>query len=177
MADQEIYAKFPILLYTDGACKGNGRKNAIGGWAYVLLWDSMKKEFRHSNFEQPTTNNRMEIRSILLGLQDIRFRWSSPYSKIAVISDSKYCVHGASIWMYNWEKRGWRKREKAEKRGALLNVDLWKEMFELCKVLKPSFFWVKGHSGNKYNELCDLLSTTSMDLRQEYSKNVRNSLL
>jgi ribonuclease HI len=68
--------------------------------------------------------------------------------------------------MYRWEKKGWKKK----------NVDLWKEMFELCKILKPSFFWVKGHSGNKYNELCDSLADTSIYLRQEYSKCVRNSI-
>jgi ribonuclease HI len=126
----------------------------------------MKKEFWHSNFEQPTTNNRMELRSILSGLQEIKSRWTHPYPKIAVISDSKYCVNGASIWMYRWEKRGWKKK----------NADLWKEMFDFCNILKPSFFWVKGHSGNKYNELCDSLAETSISLRQEYSKNVRNSI-
>jgi ribonuclease HI len=177
MTEQEIWIQFPIILYADGACKGNGSKNATGGWAYVLLWDSMKKEFRHSNFEQPATNNRMEIQSILAGLREIKSRWNTPYPKIAVISDSKYCIHGASDWMYKWEKRGWRKREKIEKINPLLNVDLWKEMFDICKVLKPSFFWVKGHNGNKYNEICDLLSGTSLKLRLEYSKNVRNSLM
>jgi ribonuclease HI len=176
MTEQEISAEFPILLYTDGACRNNGSKNALGGWVYILLWDSMKKEIWHSNFEQPTTNNRMELRSILSGLNEIKLRWAPSYPKIAVISDSKYCIKGASIWMYGWEKRGWKKKEKAEKRKALLNIDLWKEMFDLCKILKPSFFWVKGHSGNKYNEICDELSITSIALRQKYSKNVRNSI-
>jgi ribonuclease HI len=178
MTEQEIRVEFPILLYTDGACINNGSKNALGGWAYILLWDSMKKEFWHSNFEQPTTNNRMELRSILSGLKEIKSRWISPYPKIAVISDSKYCIQGASIWMYNWEKRGWKKREKEQvgRKHPLLNVDMWKEMFELCKILKPSFFWVKGHSGNKYNEICDELAEISIALRKEYSKNVRNAI-
>jgi ribonuclease HI len=176
VTEQELSAEFPILLYTDGACRNNGSKNALGGWAYILLWDSMKKEIWRSNFEQPATNNRMELRGILSGLNEIKSRWIFPYPKIAVISDSKYCIKGASIWMYGWEKRGWKKKEKAEKRAALLNIDLWKEMFDLCKILKPSFFWVKGHSGNKYNEICDDLSETSIALRQEYSKNVRNSI-
>jgi ribonuclease HI len=143
MTESKIQTQFPIILYTDGACINNGSKNATGGWAYVLLWDSMKKEFWHSNFEQPTTNNRMELRSILSGLREIKSRWTHPYPKIAVISDSKYCINGASSWMYRWEKRGWKKK----------NTDLWKEMFYLCNILKPSFFWVKGHSGNKYNRL------------------------
>jgi ribonuclease HI len=136
----------------------------------------MRKEFRHSSFEQPATNNRMELQSIISGLQSIKLRWPSPYPKIAVISDSKYCIKGASIWMYGWEKRGWKKKERVEKESPLLNVDLWKEMFNLCKILNPFFFWVKGHNGNKYNEICDLLSTTSISLRQEYSKNIRNAI-
>jgi ribonuclease HI len=176
MAEKDSYVKFPILLYTDGSCINNGFKDAVGGFAYILLWDSMKKEYWYSNFEQPATNNRMELRGILSGLREIKSRWSPSYPKIAVISDSKYCIKGASIWMYRWEKRGWKKRDKIEKENPLLNVDLWKEMFDLCKILKPSFFWIKGHSGNKYNEICDYLSTTSLSIRQEYSKNVRNSI-
>jgi ribonuclease HI len=79
--------------------------------------------------------------------------------------------------MYKWKRNGWKKsaNSKVEGKHTLLNVDLWKEMFELCSILKPSFFWVKGHSGNKYNEICDELSGVSISLRQEYSKNVRNS--
>ncbi|GHU49478.1 ribonuclease H [Spirochaetia bacterium] len=168
---------FPIILYADGACRNNGSKNATGGWAYILLWDSMKKEFRHSGFEQSTTNNRMEIKSILFGLQDIQSRWSNPYPQIAVISDSKYCINGASTWMYSWERRGWKKGKKIESKSPLLNVDLWKDMFEVCTTLNPSFFWVKGHNGNKYNELCDSLAFTSIRSRQEYSKSIRNSIL
>jgi ribonuclease HI len=134
----------------------------------------MKKEYRHSNFEQSTTNNRMEMKSILFGLYDIKSRWPSPYPKIAVISDSQYCIKGASIWMYDWERKGWRR--KINKENSLSNVDLWKEMFVLCQILNPSFFWVKGHNGNKYNELCDSIADTSLSLRQEYLKNVRNSI-
>jgi ribonuclease HI len=175
MDEKEIYTQFPIILYTDGACSRNGYKDAPGGWAYILLWDSLKREFRHSNFEQPATNNRMEIKSIISGLRDIKDRWKPPYSKIAVISDSEYCVKGASVWMYSWERMGWKKKEKREKQKPLLNIDLWKEMFELCTILKPSFFWVKGHSGNKYNELCDLLSSTSLERKEEYSRSIRNA--
>jgi ribonuclease HI len=76
--------------------------------------------------------------------------------------------------MYNWKRKGW--KSKGKKENTLLNLDLWKEMFDLCKILNPSFFWVKGHSGNKYNEICDSLSTTSLSLRQEYSKSIRNSI-
>jgi ribonuclease HI len=174
MTEQEIWINFPIILYTDGACINNGYKTAVGGWAYVLLWDSMKREIRHSNFEEPATNNRMEMKSILFGLRDIESRWIFPYPKIAVISDSQYCIKGASTWMYNWKRKGWRRKIKKEK--SLLNVDLWKEIFDICQILNPFFFWVKGHSGNKYNEICDNLAITSIELRQEYSKNLRNSV-
>ncbi|MDR0682091.1 MAG: ribonuclease HI [Dysgonamonadaceae bacterium] len=178
MTEQKIYTEFPIILYTDGACVNNGYKNARGGFAYILLYESLKKEYWYSNFEQPTTNNRMELRGILFGLYKIKSRWTSPYPKIAVISDSRYCTQGASLWMYKWQRNGWKKNinSKVEGKHSLLNIDLWKEMFELCKILKPSFFWVKGHSGNKYNEICDSLAVTSISLRQEYSKNVRNSI-
>jgi ribonuclease HI len=166
MIEQEIHVKFPIVLYTDGACRNNGSKNAVGGWAYVLLWDSGKKEVRRSNFERHTTNNRMEIQAIISGFKDIKSRWNPPYPKIAVISDSKYCVQGASSWMYRWREKGWRKK----------NVDLWKEMFDICQTFNPSFFWVKGHNGSEYNEICDSLAESSASLRQEYSKNIRNSI-
>jgi ribonuclease HI len=173
MTEDEILTQFPVILYTDGSCKNNGFRNSIGGWAYILLWDSLKKEFWHSSFEEPTTNNRMELKSIIFGLEDIIKRWEYPYPRIAVISDSKYCIHGASKWMYSWERKGWKKNKKLEGKHPLLNVDLWKDMFELCNFLHPFFFWVKGHAGNKYNELCDSLADTAINFRSEYTKSLR----
>jgi ribonuclease HI len=115
----------------------------------------------------------MELRGILSGLNEIKSRWSFPYPGIAVVSDSRYCTQGASTWMYKWKKNEWKKGINSKR--VVLNADLWKEMFDLCRILNPSFFWVKGHSGNKYNEICDELSDTSAILRQEYSKSLRSS--
>jgi len=74
--------------------------------------------------------------------------------------------------------KGWQKNcNKGKGKRDIKNSDFWKEMFAICSVLKPDFHWIKGHSGNKYNELCDLMASTSRDLQETYSKSIRYSTL
>ena len=178
MKIEEILQKYDIILYTDGSCINNGSSNAIGGWAYIIIYQNIKKEFYCSGFENNTTNNRMEMKAILNGLKKINSYPSNAYLKILVISDSQYCIKGASNRMYRWQEKGWQKNcNKGKGKRDIKNIDLWKEMFAVCSVLKPDFSWIKGHSGNKYNELCDLMASTSRDLQEAYSKSIRYSTL
>jgi ribonuclease HI len=167
--------KFPIVLYTTGNCIDNGRKDSEGGWGFVLLWNNL--EYYRSGYEKSTTNNRMEMIAVIQGLLEIKNkRGGLKEGNVLVISDSKYVTDGITD-LYIWQKYGWRMRENEDdKSSQSVNLDLWKEMLDLCQVVNPTFLWVKGHSGNKYNELCDLMADTSITLRREYSNKVRNSV-
>jgi len=131
-----------IFLYTDGSSLGNP---GPGGYGIVLLSDKGHYKEMSQGFRK-TTNNRMELLSVIVGLETIRHKESS----IVVVSDSKYVVDAVNKgWIENWQKKGLSKKK---------NPDLWRRFLEARKGLDVTFDWVKGHAGNKYNEKCDQLA-------------------
>lgn len=133
-----------VTIYTDGACKGNP---GPGGWACVLLCNGREK--RLSGGEDMTTNNRMELLSVINGLAFLTER-----CKVTVISDSKYIVDAINNrWLPGWKRNGWARSD-----GALKNTDLWMRLDELLQKQDCKFQWIKGHNGNRYNEICDKLA-------------------
>jgi ribonuclease HI len=134
-----------VTLYTDGGCIGNP---GPGGYGVVLLHGENRKEL--SGGYQLTTNNRMEIRAVIAGLEALK----SP-CKVSVHSDSRYLVDAISKgWAEGWQKNGWR-RNKTE---MAINPDLWERLLELCDVHRVTFQWTKGHAGDRENERCDQLA-------------------
>jgi len=137
-----------IQAYSDGGCSGNP---GPGGWAYVLLIDDIQKAV--SGGEENTTNNRMELSAVINGLKDI---YSHPLWRSAQIvfhTDSQYVQRGITEWIQNWERNGW--QTKAKK--PVKNQQLWKELKHYADKLSVEWKWVRGHSGNTYNELCDTM--------------------
>tara|TARA_B100001287_G_scaffold270006_1_gene268189 strand:+ start:2720 stop:3196 length:477 start_codon:yes stop_codon:yes gene_type:complete len=133
-----------ISIYTDGSSKGNPGK---GGYGIVLLSGSHRKEF--SCGYKLTTNNRMELLAVIVGLEAIK----NKSSKITVFSDSKYVINAVEKkWVFKWEKIGFLKKK---------NADLWKRFLKVYSTLSVSFIWVKGHSNNKENERCDFLAVSA----------------
>lgn len=133
-----------ISIYTDGSSKGNPGK---GGYGIVLLSGSHRKEF--SCGYKLTTNNRMELLAVIVGLEAIK----NKSSKITVFSDSKYVINAVEKkWVFKWEKNGFLKKK---------NADLWKRFLKVYSTLSVSFTWVKGHSNNKENERCDFLAVSA----------------
>ena len=123
-----------IQIYTDGAYSP---KRNMGGWAFVVVKDNVKiySEF----FPEPdTTNNRMEMQAIIKALH-----WADQngYKDVEIITDSMYVVGSMTM---NW------KRKK--------NIDLWGIMDTISGGVNTTWTHVKGHNGNKYNELCDSLA-------------------
>lgn len=138
-----------VKLYTDGACRGNPGK---GGWGAILVYGKYEKEM--SGGEAVTTNNRMELCAAIEGLSALK-----EACEVALYSDSKYLVDAFNEgWVEGWKKNGW-KRGKEE----LKNPDLWTKLYDLTRVHKVSFIWVKGHNGHSYNERCDALATSYAD--------------
>ena len=134
-----------VQLYTDGACSGNP---GPGGWGAILRFGSVEKEL--SGGEENTTNNRMELTAVIMGLSALK----EP-CEVTLVTDSKYVADGVTKgWAESWQKNGWR---KADKKPAL-NSDLWEKLLKLLKVHKVEINWVKGHAGHPENERCDRLA-------------------
>ena len=134
-----------VELFTDGACSGNP---GAGGWGAILRFGSAEKEL--SGGEKETTNNRMELTAVIMGLSALK----EP-CEVKLVTDSKYVADGITKgWAESWQKNGWR---KADKKPAL-NTDLWEKLLELIKIHKVEINWVKGHAGHPENERCDRLA-------------------
>jgi ribonuclease HI len=136
-----------LKIYTDGACWGNP---GPGGWAAILINRGHKKEI--SGAEPQTTNNRMEITAALEALKALK----QP-SVVHLFTDSSYLVNAATAWLPGWKARGWRRKD-----GVLLNADLWQELDRVMAEHQISWKWVKGHAGNRYNELADELANEAI---------------
>ena len=146
-----------VNLYTDGACSGNPGN---GGFGAILEFMGIEKELSEG-FEN-TTNNRMELMAVIRGLEALK----EPCS-VTVTSDSKYVVDAFNKgWLDNWVKKNWVKSD----RKPVLNVDLWKRLYELTKKHQVSFNWIEGHNGHRQNERCDALAVAaskSNDLKKD----------
>ncbi|MFL1707505.1 ribonuclease HI [Campylobacter sp. MOP7] len=152
-----------VELHTDGSCLGNP---GIGGWAYILVYNSFATEGYGSQAE--TTNNQMEIKAVLEGLKKL----IEPCD-IVLYTDSEYVANSINTWMAGWLKRQWKNTK---------NVEMWKEYVQLMKRggHKLEAKWVKGHNGHPQNERCDQLArkaaeTLKDDLKRQfqYRKYVR----
>jgi ribonuclease HI len=133
-----------IEIYTDGACSGNP---GPGGYGIVMKYKDQRKEF--SEGFKLTTNNRMELLSVILSLEKIK----KMGCQVIVYSDSKYVLDSINLgWVYNWQKKGF--KDKA-------NVDLWKRFLLIDKKHDVKFVWVKGHASNKENNRCDELAVAA----------------
>jgi ribonuclease HI len=139
-----------VTIYTDGACKGNP---GPGGWGLILLAGGAEKELFGG--DPDTTNNRMEMMAAIKALQTL----SRPCS-VELYTDSQYVIKGCTEWLVGWKKRNWRKSDKS----PVENVDLWKLLDEQLGRHDIKFHWVRGHSGDKYNERADQLANQGVDL-------------
>ena len=142
-----------ILMYTDGACANNPYGN--GGYGTIIVDGEQRTEF--AGGFQHTTNNRMEMYSVIIGLEALK----EPCD-VTIYSDSKYLVDSINKgWVWRWKANNWMRNKK----DPALNVDLWKRILALCEKHTVTFQWVRGHAGHPENERCDNLAV--MALKQE----------
>jgi ribonuclease HI len=137
-----------VEIFTDGACSGNP---GPGGYGAILKYGDRIKEI--SGCEQKTTNNRMELMSVIEA-----FRQLKKPCRIKVISDSSYVVKGMTEWMQGWIRKNWVNSRKE----PVLNRDLWEVLLQLSAPHKVEWIWVKGHNGHKENERCDELARNAI---------------
>ena len=130
-----------ITIYTDGAAKGNP---GPGGYGAILQSGPHYKEI--SQGFRLTTNNRMELLSVIVCLEMLK----QEGCEVMVFSDSKYVVDAVEKnWIGGWVKRGWKN---------VKNPDLWKRYLVVAAKHKVRFKWIKGHNGHQMNERCDFLA-------------------
>ena len=135
-----------IEIYTDGSAKGNPGK---GGYGVVMLFQEHRKEI--SQGFRLTTNNRMELLAVIVGLESIK----KLNEKVVVFSDSRYVVDAVEKgWLFSWEKTNFNKKK---------NPDLWIRFLKIYRKHLVSFTWVKGHANNTENERCDFLAVKSSE--------------
>ncbi|MCL2286964.1 MAG: ribonuclease HI [Firmicutes bacterium] len=139
-----------VTIYTDGACSGNP---GPGGYGTVLIHGEHRKEL--SGGEAQTTNNRMEMMAVIIGLETLK----QP-CEVDLYSDSRYVVDAIEKgWVTRWKQNNWMRNKKE----AALNVDLWERLLPLLATHQVTFHWVKGHAGHPENERCDELARRAIE--------------
>ncbi len=138
-----------VVIYTDGACKGNP---GPGGWGAWLKSGTHEKELWGG--EPATTNNRMELTAVIEALGSLKRR-----CKVAIYTDSEYVRNGITTWIHNWKQRGWRTAD----RKPVKNVELWQRLEALASSHDVSWHWVKGHAGDPGNERADALANRGVE--------------
>lgn len=133
-----------IIIYTDGASRGNP---GPGGYGVVLMSGKHRKEL--SGGFRKTTNNRMELLAVIIGLEALK----NLGSDVTIYSDSKYVVDAVNKkWVFGWEKTGFKNKK---------NPDLWARFLQIYRKHRVELEWVKGHANNRENEKCDELAVNA----------------
>ena len=133
-----------ITIYTDGASSGNP---GPGGYGVVLI--SGKHRLEKSEGFRLTTNNRMELLAVIEGLEALKI----PGSRVVIYTDSKYVADSVEKgWVFQWESKAFKKKK---------NPDLWIRFLKVYRKHNVRFVWIKGHSNNIENEICDRLAVAA----------------
>jgi ribonuclease HI len=154
-----------ITIFTDGACSGNP---GPGGYGVVLI--SGKHRLEKSEGFRLTTNNRMELMAVIAGLEALKI----PGSRVVVYTDSRYVADSVEKgWVFQWETKAFKKKK---------NPDLWIRFLKVYRKHKVRFVWIKGHSDNTENEICDRLAVNaslkgSLPVDAGYNTEEENNML
>jgi ribonuclease HI len=138
-----------VVIYTDGACKGNP---GPGGWGAWLKSGEHEKELWGG--EPLTTNNRMELTAVIQALAALKRR-----SQVVIYTDSEYVRNGITSWIHGWKARGWKTADKK----PVKNIELWQQLDALAAAHDMTWRWVKGHSGDPGNERADRLANRGVE--------------
>ena len=141
-----------VVIYTDGACKGNP---GPGGWGVLMRSGSSEKELYGG--DPSTTNNRMELMAVIQALQALR----RPCA-VTLYLDSQYVLKGITEWLPGWKAKGWRTAGKT----PVKNAELWQQLDALVQGSGHviDWRWVRGHNGDAGNERADELANLGVEV-------------
>jgi ribonuclease HI len=142
-------ARPQVVIYSDGACKGNP---GPGGWGVWLRMGEHEKELFGG--EKDTTNNRMELTAAIEGLASLKRTCD-----VVLFTDSEYVCKGISEWIHGWKRRGWKTADKK----PVKNADLWQRLDALRSLHAVDWRWVRGHAGDPGNERADALANRGVE--------------
>lgn len=133
-----------IHIYTDGSSRGNP---GPGGFGTVLISGPYRKVI--SGGFCCTTNNRMELLAVIVGLEALKVEGS----EVVVTSDSRYVVDAVQKkWVFDWERKGFQGKK---------NPDLWIRFLKVYRRHKVRLEWIRGHNGHPENEECDRMAVAA----------------
>ena len=146
-----------VSVYADESCLGNGRDGENPGGAAGLIEYPGARDDRTTRLdywisEPATTNNRMALRSAIEALHILSRKRNR--LRVRFTSDSQYLVKGMREWVAGWRARGWRRKE-----GAIENLTLWQQLYDLSLTHDVDWQWVRGHNEHPQNEYADHLAT------------------
>lgn len=137
-----------MKIYTDGAFRPKSKR---GGWAFVVV-SGGKIVFEKHGKISGTTGNRAEMTAIIRAME---YAIDQELEYFEIITDSKYCQQGMTEWAAYWARNDWRTTSG----NPVANVDLWKEIKKLLEsIQRLKVSWIKGHSGNAFNDRADFLA-------------------
>ena len=141
-------------IYTDG---GYSLVHNIGAFAYVILDENKNVVKKNAWKIEHETNNRAELKAIIAGV----YHLPQDCTDVTIVSDSQYALFTLS-----------------GKWGRKSNTDLF-EVWDKVKKdrnILIDYQWVRGHSGDPYNEMCDKMcnDVAGMDLNAEFEKYRKN---
>ncbi len=135
-----------VVFYTDGSCLKNPGK---GGYAGLIMlessWHIVSGSYEH------TTNNCMELMSVIETLRYFRTLGFNSMIAIDIYTDSTYVMQGAMQWIKKWKLNNWKTSDKKD----VANKEIWLQLDELQNQHNVTFYWVKGHSEDRHNDLVD----------------------
>jgi ribonuclease HI len=141
----------PIIVFTDGAAKGNP---GPGGWGVVIVTPDQRVT-ELGGGSPHTTNNKMELSGAIAALRQV----ADDPRPVAIYTDSTYVIQGITQWVFGWRRRGW----KTAQGGDVLNRDLWEELSSLAGDRARNSIdwrWVRGHNGTAGNERVDEIAVS-----------------
>lgn len=142
--------------YCDGACSGNPGPGAAACVLLAYEGNTLVKEKELvSPVEPRSTNQRQELIGAIMILESL----SRSGVDIVIYSDSKYVIDGITSWVKGWKRNNWVNSQKQ----PVANKELWVRLDELASQHKIEWRWVKGHSGNAYNDRCDRLAVKAIE--------------
>lgn len=145
LTQTEVLGSGPFTVYTDGGCKGNP---GPAGWGVVIV-ENGEIRIAEGGYMGHATNQAAELAAAMEGLSRL------PAGSVAeLVSDSQYTLKGLTEWRKGWERRGWLNASGE----PVANQAHWKRLYAAADKLKVTTRWVRGHNGDRMNELCDELA-------------------